>query len=200
MRHRQIPIGASFNTSGIVSPTGLVGRDSPAEMVGGIQLWYHRLLKEQCRSSSEQFIALFKGCHVSQGEREQASRIVRDIWEGGIRSTSFEDPRTPEFAKAALSELVALLEKGVPGLLQEALEGADLSANQLAVDDTHGLMELVQNADDQRASRLRFGMRSKSSRRELLAAHDGDPITVSDIAAMCVAFVSTKRDDPGMDG
>ena len=137
---------------------------------------------------------------MSQGEREQASRIVRDIWEGGIRSTSFEDPRTPEFAKAALSELVALLEKGVPGLLQEALEGADLSANQLAVDDTHGLMELVQNADDQRASRLRFGMRSKSSRRELLAAHDGDPITVSDIAAMCVAFVSTKRDDPGMTG
>ena len=137
---------------------------------------------------------------MSQGEREQASRIVRDIWEGGIRSTSFEDPRTPEFAKAALSELVALLEKGVPGLLQEALEGADLSANQLAVDDTHGLLELVQNADDQRASRLRFGLRRKSSRRELLAAHDGDPITLSDIAAMCVAFVSTKRDDPGMTG
>ena len=137
---------------------------------------------------------------MSQGEREQASRIVRGIWEGGIRSASFEDPRTPEFAKAALSELVALLEKGVPGLLQEALEGADLSANQLAVDDTHGLMELVQNADDQRASRLRFGLRRTSSRRELLAAHDGDPITVSDIVAMCVAFVSTKRNDPGMTG
>ena len=169
-------------------------------MVGGIRLWYHRLLKEQVCSNSEQVTALFQGCDVSQGEREQAIRIVRDIWNGGLRSTSFEDPRTPEFAKDALSELVALLEKGVPGLLQEALEGADLSANQLAVDDTHGLMELVQNADDQRASRLRFGLRSKSNRRELLAAHDGDPITVSDIAAMCVAFVSTKRDDPGMTG
>ena len=137
---------------------------------------------------------------MSQGERERASQIVRDIWEGGIRSTSFEDPRTPEFAKAALSELVALFDEGVPGLLQEALEGADLSANQLAVDDTHGLMELVQNANDQRASRLRFGLRRKSSRLDLLAAHDGDPITVRDVAAMCVAFVSTKRDDPGMTG
>ena len=169
-------------------------------MVGGIRLWYHRLLKEQGRLSSEQFTALFKGCDVSQGERELANQIVRDIWEGGIRSTSFEDPRTPEFAKAALSELVALLEKGVPGLLKEALEGADQSANQLVVDDTHGLIELVQNANDQRASRLRFGVRHKSSRLELVAAHDGDPITVSDIAAMCVAFVSTKRDDPDMMG
>ena len=137
---------------------------------------------------------------MTQGEREQASRMVGEIWDGGIRSTSFEDPRTPEFAKAALSELVELLENGVPGLLQEALEGADLSANQLAVDDTHGLMELVQNADDQRASRLRFGVRRKSSRLELLAAHDGNPVTVSDIAAMCVAFVSTKRDDAGKTG
>ena len=82
---------------------------------------------------------------MSQAERAQASRIVRDIWEGGIRSTSFEDPRTPEFAKVALGELVSLLETGVPGLLQEGLEGADLSANQLAVDDTHGLMELRTN-------------------------------------------------------
>ena len=137
---------------------------------------------------------------MSQGEQQQAIRLVRDIWESGIESASFDDPRTPEFAKAALSELVALLEKGVPGLLKEALEGADLSANQLAVDDTHGLMELVQNADDQRASRLRFGLRRTSTRQEFLAAHDGDPITVSDIVAMCVAFVSTKRNDPGMTG
>ena len=61
-------------------------------------------------------------------------------------------------------------------------------------------MELVQNADDQRASQLRFGVRLKSGRRELLAAHNGDPVTVRDIAAMCVAFVSAKRDDPGMMG
>ena len=160
---------------------------------------YHRLLKEQVLKQRAVY-GFVQGCDVSQGEREWASRVVRDIWEGGIRSRSFEDPRTPEFAKAALSELVALLEKGVPGLLQEQLEGADLSANQLAVEDTHGLMELVQNANDQHASRLRFGLQRKSSRQELLAAHDGDPITVSDIAAMCVAFVSTKRNDPGMTG
>ena len=137
---------------------------------------------------------------MSEIEKDQARRVVRGMWNNGIRSTSFKDPRTPDFAKAALSELVELQENEVPRLLEEALEGAGFSANQLAVEDMHGLMELVQNADDQCASRLSFGVRLRSGRWQLLAAHDGDPITVRDVAAMCFAFVSTKRDDPSMTG
>ena len=132
-------------------------------------------------------------------DQEQARRVVREIWKIGIGSNSFEDPRTPEFAKAALSELVRLRED-TPGIFEDVLEGADLGANQLAVEDTHGLMELVQNADDQRASWIRFGVRRRSGRSQLVVVHDGDPIRVNDVLAMCFAFVSTKRDHPRMKG
>ena len=61
-------------------------------------------------------------------------------------------------------------------------------------------MELVQNANDQRASQIRFGVGRRSGRSQLLVAHNGDPIMVSDALAMCFAFVSTKREDPKMTG
>ena len=131
--------------------------------------------------------------------QQEARRVVREIWKKGIRATSFEDPRTPEFAKAALSELVAHREE-TPGVYEEFLEGADFGANQLAVEDTHGLMELVQNADDQGASRIRFGVRRRSGRSQLVVVHNGDPVMVTDVVAMCFAFLSTKRDDPKMTG
>ena len=134
-----------------------------------------------------------------QETEELARKVVTQIWYRGVDSTSFEDPRTMEFANAALSELIALRE-GIPGIIENVLEGADLGASQLTVEDTQGLMELVQNADDQRASRLRFGVRIRSGRYQLVVAHDGDPITVRDVVAMCFAFVSTKRDDPRMKG
>ena len=131
--------------------------------------------------------------------QQEARRIVREIWKRGLRTASFEDPRTPEFANAALSELIAR-RKDAAGVFEEVLEGADFAANQLAIEDTHGLMELVQNADDQGASKIRFGVRRKSSRWQLVVAHNGDPITVSDAVAMCFAFLSTKRGDPKMTG
>ncbi len=61
-------------------------------------------------------------------------------------------------------------------------------------------MELVQNANDQGASKIRFGMRRRSGQSQLMVMHNGDPITVSDALAMCFAFVSTKRNNPKMTG
>ena len=136
---------------------------------------------------------------TNMDHKQEARRVVREIWKNGIRAASFEDPRTPEFANAALNELVALREEAA-GLFEEVLEGADLAANQLAVEDTHGLTELVQNADDQGASKIRFGVRRRSGRSQLVVVHNGDPITVSDVVAMCFAFLSTKREDPKMTG
>ena len=131
--------------------------------------------------------------------QQEARRVVRNIWKNGIRTTSFEDPRTAEFADAALSELVAAREEA-EGVFAEVLEGADLAASQLAVEETHGLLELVQNADDQGASKIRFGVRRRSGRSQLVVVHNGCPITVSDVVAMCFAFLSTKRDDPKTTG
>lgn len=128
-------------------------------------------------------------------ESRRAVNAVRSIWQEGIDYGSIEDLRTPEFASAALAELVRLREE-TPGILEDALQGADLGASQLAVDDTHGLMEIVQNADDQAASLLRFGIRTVSGGTQLLAAHDGKAVNIRDVIAMLFAFVSTKRDIP----
>ena len=132
-------------------------------------------------------------------DESQAREVVRYIWENGIASSSFEDPRTPSFAKAALSELVELRD-ATPGIFEEALRGADLGANQLAVEDTHGLMEVIQNADDQGATQIALGIRHRSGQPQLAIVHNGTPIRIQDVLAMCFAFVSTKRDDPSLIG
>ena len=132
-------------------------------------------------------------------ESSRAVDAVRLIWENGIGSDSVDDPRTSEFASAALAELIGR-RRGISGILEEALQGADLGASQLAVDDTHGLLEVVQNADDQGASLIRFGMRTVAGSTQLLAAHNGETIDIRDVVAMLFAFVSTKRDDPEATG
>ena len=132
-------------------------------------------------------------------DESQASEVVRYIWDNGIASSAFEDPRTPSFAKAALSKLVELRD-ATPGIFEEALRGADLGANQLAVEDTHGLTEVIQNADDQGATQITLGIRYRSGQPQLAIVHNGTPIRIQDVLAMCFAFVSTKRDDPSLIG
>ena len=129
----------------------------------------------------------------------QARDIVRQMWDNGLRSVSFKDPRRPEFATAALRELVRLREE-TPKTLGDALDGADFGATQLGVDDTHGLTELIQNADDQQASHIKFGVRRKSGCSQVVVAHNGAPVNARDVIAMCLAFVSAKRDDPDATG
>ena len=132
-------------------------------------------------------------------ESSRAVDAVRLIWENGIGPDFVDDPRTPEFASAALAELIGRRRR-ISGILEEALQGADMGASQLAVDDTHGLLEVVQNADDQGASLIRFGMRTVAGSTQLLAAHNGETIDIRDVVAMLFAFVSTKRDDPEVTG
>jgi hypothetical protein len=75
-----------------------------------------------------------------------------------------------------------------------------MSAEQLSVESFHGLIELVQNADDLHAREVCVGYRPQSGRSELLIVHDGDRVLLHHIIAMTLAFVSTKRDDPRAKG
>ena len=128
-------------------------------------------------------------------EIRQAVDAVTSIWNEGIDFDSVRDPHTPRFASAALTELIRL-RQATPKIFEDVLQGADLGASQLAVDDTHGLMEIVQNADDQQASLMRLGIRTVPEGTQLLVAHNGETIDIRDVIAMLFAFVSTKRDDP----
>jgi hypothetical protein len=112
-----------------------------------------------------------------------------------VAKAEIDDLLTPEFAADALSEL-ELIQHETPGALREVLEGAQMSAEQLSVESFHGLIEIVQNADDQHASEVRVALRRSRGRDQLLVAHDGERVQLRHVLAMALAFVSTKRDDP----
>lgn len=121
------------------------------------------------------------------------------IWQQGLRS-SVETVLTREFADAAISEFRRLQLKHSTGIIGDFLEGAEMAAEQLNVEDYHGVLEVAQNADDLQAKTLRVALRRKGRARQLLLCHDGDPVQLQHAIAMTVAFLSTKRDDPRLKG
>ncbi len=116
------------------------------------------------------------------------------------RKHSIEDRFTTSFAESALQELSRLIRDETPGLLRDVLEGATFSAEQLNVEGLTGLVEILQNADDEGAHEVRFLIRTVGSRTELLVAHDGARIGFVDTAAMALAYVSTKRGEAASKG
>ena len=124
----------------------------------------------------------------------QGREAARAIWKDGLKA-EIDDPLTPEFACAAVEEFSRLQMEGTPGIYRDALEGAEMSAEQLNVERFQGVIEVVQNADDARANELRLALRQARGRREMLFVHDGSIARFPDVVAMALAFVSTKRGD-----
>ncbi len=133
--------------------------------------------------------------NLGSSQADEAREAARTLWKGGIKAEIADDPRTPQFANAALSELERL-QDGTPGILKDVLNGAEIGATELDVDPMHGLAELVQNADDQFATEISMGIHVRGGKRCLVVVHDGEPVRLRDALAMALAFVSTKRDDP----
>jgi hypothetical protein len=132
---------------------------------------------------------------VAVNDLAEAGRAAaRRLWREGLKA-AVRDPLEPEFAVAAVTEFARLQSERTPGIYRDALEGAEISAEQLNVEPFHGVIEVLQNADDARATELRLALRTRSGRRHLLFAHDGESLRLPDVVAMAVAFVSTKRDD-----
>lgn len=75
-----------------------------------------------------------------------------------------------------------------------------MSAEQLNVESFHGLIEIVQNADDLRAAEVRVAIRAAGKHGRLLIAHNGERVYLHHVIGMTLAFVSTKRDDPRAKG
>ncbi len=70
-----------------------------------------------------------------------------------------------------------------------------MAGEQLDVEPFHGVVEVLQNADDAGASQLRMAVRPRGRSRALLFVHDGNPVRLNDVIAMGLAFVSTKREE-----
>lgn len=130
---------------------------------------------------------------------DRGKESAQRLWKYGLAELQIDDPLTESFSQGALDELDSL-QKGTPGVLREVLEGAQVSAEQLNVESFHGVLEVVQNADDLGALEVRVAVQRNRNRSTLLIAHDGDRIHLEHVISMTLAFVSTKRDDPRAKG
>lgn len=132
-------------------------------------------------------------------EFEQGREAARALWNKGLTATQIDDPLTIDFARGALFEFERLQEE-TPGVIQDVLEGAQISAEQLNVESFHGLIEVVQNADDLGARTVRVAFKKGRAQNRLLIAHDGERVRLEHVLAMTLAFLSTKREDPRAKG
>src|SRR3990170_8211596 len=105
---------------------------------------------------------------------EAAGRAASEwLWDHWPDSGSVAERLTPPFARAAVAELARLRHQRTAGVLSAVLRGAERSAEQLNVESFHGIVEVVQNADDVEATSVNMAFRRAGRRMDLLIAHDG---------------------------
>ncbi|MFC6512842.1 sacsin N-terminal ATP-binding-like domain-containing protein [Streptomyces goshikiensis] len=109
-----------------------------------------------------------------------------------------DDPRVdPELEVSGTEEAaraVRLLDQGLregPGVFRRMAEGAQRGAETLSSDPLQVLSEFVQNANDARASQLRFLWRPDA----LLIAHDGVSVRMGDVLLLGMPWLSGKTAD-----
>jgi hypothetical protein len=107
------------------------------------------------------------------------------------------DP-SADWARAAIGRLGEII-AAQPSMLRASMRGAGKGASTLSPRPFQGLVECLQNADDLGAASMRIAYRT-SPRPELLIAHDGSPVTLANVGAMLLPWLSTKDDDPEASG
>jgi hypothetical protein len=115
---------------------------------------------------------------------------ARAILDRGTDEAVFEERLSPEFARAAVDAISDHFAS--QGLMRQILRGATQGASQLNVEEFHGLIEIIQNADDVGAREVRIAVRRKADGPELVVAHDGGRIQLRHVVAMSFAFLTTK--------
>lgn len=109
-------------------------------------------------------------------------------------------PLAPTFdwARAAVSRLGEIMAEQ-PSMLRAMKEGANRGASTLSPRPFQGLVECLQNADDLGATVLNVAYRA-GPRPDLLIVHDGAPVTLANVGAMLLPWLSTKDDDSDASG
>lgn len=109
------------------------------------------------------------------------------------------DPLHPIFATEFVRALDGHIKSAGP-MMHRVLEGAANSAEGTNVEPFHGVVEVVQNADDQHAGEVRLTLRDGPRGRQMLLVHDGQPVTLHHVAGMMLPYVTTKADDADLRG
>jgi hypothetical protein len=117
---------------------------------------------------------------------------ARLIWADDPAVDRIEDPRTPAFAEAVLETLASEL-ASAPGAMKRSIRTAARSAERLNVEPFQGLVEVIQNADDLKATEVRFALREREGHRQLLIVHDGQPVACQHVLGMVIPYFTTKE-------
>ncbi|UJA20953.1 hypothetical protein HJD18_12515 [Thermoleophilia bacterium SCSIO 60948] len=127
---------------------------------------------------------------VVGGDDSPAARAVKAMYEGRDYESLGLSPSDEQEAIKLLAEM------GKFHLFDEMVAGAERLAESIHSVATRGLQEVVQNAEDQQASTVRFGFRKgRSGSGELLVAHDGRPVELRDVLKMSLPLISGSRHD-----
>ncbi|MFI0711391.1 sacsin N-terminal ATP-binding-like domain-containing protein [Streptomyces inhibens] len=128
---------------------------------------------------------------------ERAIRAAEDLMEreGLTDGAEVPEPVGPEATCAAVQRLGHLFVE-LPGQMRYGLRRQRDNAGDLSTDPLQGLSEIVQNADDLGASQVRILVRDT----ELLVAHDGRPVRLTDVMALAMPSLTSKADDPDATG
>jgi len=133
------------------------------------------------------------GDEIAAG-RAAADRLAHE-WDD--RDWIPEAPTTP-WARAAIDRLGEII-KTQPSILRASMKGAGKGASTLSPRPFQGIVECLQNADDLGATRLCVAYRTLP-RPELLIVHNGSPVTLANVGAMLLPWLSTKDGDPESSG
>ncbi|MGW2677857.1 sacsin N-terminal ATP-binding-like domain-containing protein [Streptomyces sp. NPDC001436] len=128
---------------------------------------------------------------------ERAVRAAEDLFEqeGLVGGVEVPEPDGAEATCAAVERLGQLF-ANLPGMMRFGLRQQRDNGGDLSTDPLQGLSEIVQNADDLKASTVRVLVRDT----ELLVAHDGNPVRLPDVMALAMPWLTSKADDPDATG
>ena len=104
------------------------------------------------------------------------------------RGSSAYEPRNLLGARTAVKRLGERFEQ-LPGSIAESLEAARINGELLSPDRLQGLADILQNADDARASKVRLLLRDD----DLLIGHNGEQVLLRHVLGMGLPWFSTKR-------
>lgn len=130
---------------------------------------------------------------------EAGRRAAALIWEDAPDAAAVSDPRLAAFATGVLEGFSAALH-GAPGLMRKLVRHASAAAEDLNVEPFHGVIEVLQNADDLGATEVRIAVREENGRRRLVIAHNGAPVTCHHVLAMVLPYLTTKSEDAEQKG
>lgn len=99
------------------------------------------------------------------------------------------EPHDRSEAEAAVQALIGAYES-IPGSFREGSERTRSSTAAMSDDPLQGISEVIQNADDHRATRLVITLGAES----LLFEHNGQPAQLANVHALGVPYLTTNRD------